>query len=114
MTGQPPARLSNQSELAELRIEPTEAGCRIRLRVRPSARRGAVEGEHGGALKVSVAAAPEKGKANRAVEKLLAAALGLPHQSVVVVAGESSRDKVIAVAGLDPAEARLRLRNPRE
>jgi uncharacterized protein (TIGR00251 family) len=69
----------------------------VKVRVQPKASRGAILGEHGGALKVAVTAAPEKGKANAAIVELLAKALGVPKSSVELIAGTTSRDKVFAV-----------------
>ena len=82
----------------ELELTPFPGGTRLRLRVKAGAKKTAILGVHGGALKLSVAAAPERGKANRAVVKLLAEALGLPASTVTVVEGKSSPDKVAAVA----------------
>jgi hypothetical protein len=89
----------------DVELTPAGRGTRLRLRVKPGARRTAIVGAHGGALKVSVAAAPEKGKANREVVELLASVLGLNASAVVIVSGETSRDKVAEV-GLTPAEVR--------
>jgi len=50
-------------------------------------------GWRGEALRVSVTAAPEEGKANRAVIGLLATTLGLPASSISLVRGATSRDK---------------------
>lgn len=91
----------------DLELAPVRGGTRLRLRVKPGARKTAILGVHGGALKIAVAAAPEKGKANRAVVALLADALGLNASEVTIVAGESSQDKVAEVA-LDPASVRTR------
>ena len=74
----------------------------------PKARQDAITGIHAGALKVSVTAPPEKGKANDAVVKLLAKALDLPKHAVTIVAGETSQDKT-AVVALGPEELRRRL-----
>ena len=70
------------------------------LKVSPKASRNAITGFMGEVLKVSVTAAPERGKANQAVEALLADALGLPLSAVSVVAGHSARTKRVEVAGL--------------
>jgi hypothetical protein len=78
-----------------------DAVAQFGVRVSPGAARTRVLGEHAGALKVSVAAAPEKGKANKAVIEFLADALGVRKADVEVVSGETSRDKRIAVRGLD-------------
>ena len=83
-------------------------GTRLRLRVRPGARRSALVGLHGGALKIAVDAPPERGKANRAAEALLAEALGVAASAVAIVAGAGSRDKVAEIA-LPAAEVRRRL-----
>ncbi len=50
-------------------------------------------------LQVRVRAAPEKGKANAALEVLLAKALGVPKSAVSVIAGGTSRLKSVQVAG---------------
>ena len=75
------------------------------LRVSPGAARTRVLGEHAGALKLAVAAAPEKGKANRAVVEFLADILGVRKGDITVVSGETSRSKRIAVTGLDAKAA---------
>ena len=81
----------------DLELTAVAAGTRLRVRVKPGARKTAIVGVHGGALKVSVAAVAEKGKANRAVVDLLAGALGLPSSAVRIAAGKTSQDKVIEV-----------------
>jgi len=85
------------------------ASTRLRLRVSPGAARAAVVGRHGEAWKVRVAAAPEAGRANEAVLRLVADALRLARDDIRLVAGHTSRDKVVAVAGIDPAETDRRL-----
>jgi len=84
-------------------------GTVLRVRVSPAAVRSRVLGEYGGALKVAVAAAPERGKANRALRDLLAASLGVTRGQVELVAGEVSRDKVVRVNGLILEETRRRI-----
>lgn len=85
------------------------------VRLTPKSSRDAVEGVEARAdgrafLKARVRAVPEKGKANQALEKLLASALGVPASSVSVVAGGTARLKTVRVAG-DPEliEAQLAL-----
>ena len=74
---------------------------RVQLRVSPGARKAHVVGRHGDAWKVRVAPAPEQGKANAAVAALLADALALPRDSVSIVSGHTSRDKTVALEGID-------------
>ena len=82
---------------------------RVRIRVAPGARRSELLGPHGEGWKARVAAPPERGRANAALEELLAGALGIPRDKVRVVAGHASRDKVVEVDGLEPAEVKARL-----
>lgn len=86
--------------------EPTT---RLRLKVSPGAARTELAGRHGDAWKVRVSAAPERGRANDAVVRLLAGRLGLPRAAVSVVSGHSARDKIVELRGLDPGEAERRM-----
>ncbi|TXL76041.1 DUF167 domain-containing protein [Vineibacter terrae] len=80
-------------------------GLRLRLKVRPQARRAAIDGVvpdiEGEALAVSVTAPPEDGKANAAVVALLARAWKLPAASFAVVQGATARRKLVSITG-DP------------
>jgi hypothetical protein len=87
----------------------TERTTRLRLRVSPGAERTELAGRHGEAWKVRVSAAPERGRANEAVVRLLAERLSVPRGSLSVVSGRTSRDKVIELRGLGPDEAERRL-----
>ncbi|MDB5975914.1 MAG: hypothetical protein JWR07_2674 [Nevskia sp.] len=79
------------------------------LKVSPKASRNAIAGFMGETLKVSVTAAPERGKANAAVEELLADVLGLPLSAVSVVAGHTAKTKRVEIAGLGDAALRQQL-----
>jgi len=58
---------------------------------------------------VRVAQPPEDGRANEAVVALLAETLELPRAAVRIVSGQAARDKIVALDGIDPAEAARRL-----
>ena len=78
-------------------------GVLIRVRLTPRGGRDALEGpevlgDGEAVLKARVRAAPEKGLANAALEKLIAAALGVPKSSVSVSAGGTGRTKTVRVA----------------
>ena len=90
----------------QLDLVEVEGGVRLRLRVKAGGRRDALLGTHAGALKVSVTAAPEKGKANRAVLALLAKTLGIPPSSLELASGAASPDKVVLL----PLDRRALLR----
>jgi hypothetical protein len=97
------------SPAASLRVDVGRDGVRVRVRAVPGARRDAILEIHGGALRVAVRAAPERGRANAALEALVAGALGLRPAGVAVAAGSTGRDKVLLVRGLDEAAVRDRL-----
>ena len=90
-------------------IEPHEDGCLLAVKVVPGASRDRIAGPLGERLKVQVRQAPEKGKANRAVCDLLAAALGVARGDVTVVRGQTRPEKALVVRGMGPVEAARRL-----
>ena len=69
----------------------------LALHVQPGARRTAVAGRHGAALKIRLAAPPVEGRANAALRAFLADAFGVPLRNVVLVRGETARDKVVRI-----------------
>ena len=79
------------------------------VKVQPRARKNAISGEVGDALKLSLTAPPVEGRANQACVEFLAKLLKVPRSSVTIASGQSSRNKVIRVAGLSPEEVRRRL-----
>ncbi|HJX61380.1 MAG TPA: DUF167 domain-containing protein [Dehalococcoidia bacterium] len=81
----------------------------LQVRVTPGASRDALLGWQDDVLRLSVAAPAQRGKANEAALRLLATALGLPRERLRIVRGHTSRQKVIAIQGLDEAEVRARL-----
>jgi uncharacterized protein (TIGR00251 family) len=93
----------------KLDFSPEDGGksVRLRLRVSAGASRRRVLGVHGGALKLSVKAPPEKGKANKDVVSLVAETFGLAPSDVEILSGETSPDKVVKLA-LSPREAAVR------
>jgi len=73
---------------------------RLKLKVIPASSRNTVSGWLDDTLKIQVTAAPERGKANKAVVTLLCKALGLPRNAVRVLQGETSQLKVVEIDGL--------------
>ena len=82
-----------------LRVERREASIRVHVHVQPRASRSEVVGLHGTALKVRLHAPPVDGAANDALVLLLAERLGVPKRAVRIVAGETSRAKVVEIDG---------------
>jgi len=75
----------------------------------PRAARDEIVGWLGDALKVRVTAPPEAGRANAAIESLLAASLGIRKRAVRVAAGHGSARKRVEIDGLERGEVERRL-----
>ena len=82
---------------------------RTTITVSPGARRSELVGRHGDGWKARVAAPAERNRANEALIDLLASVLELPRENVALVAGHSSRRKVVEIHGLDADEIGRRL-----
>jgi uncharacterized protein (TIGR00251 family) len=81
----------------------------IRIRAVPNGRRAEVIGRYGDAWKVRVTAAPEKGRANEELVRLLSEVLDVQRARIDVVRGQGSRDKTVAIQRMDATEAEARL-----
>ena len=75
---------------------------RLAIKVVPGASESGIAGWLGKELKIRVSAAPEKGKANQAVVKLLSLKLGLPANRVKIISGHAQARKRVEISGLDP------------
>ena len=84
----------------------TIEGIEIHLKVVPGASRSKIVGYLGDALKIQVAAPPERGKANASVEALIAVTLGVSKSAVAVVSGAASPRKVVLVKGITLSQAK--------
>jgi len=87
----------------------TLASTRVRLRVSPGAGRAEIVGRYADGWKVRVTAAPEQGRANDAVLRLLADVLSVPRESLTIVSGHSGRDKIVELTGVGPGTIERRL-----
>ena len=90
-------------------IQNSPSGATFAVKVHPRAKKNAITGEVGDALKVALTAPPVDGKANEACIEFFAKLLKVPRSSVTIAAGQSSRNKVIRVAELSPEEIKKRL-----
>jgi uncharacterized protein (TIGR00251 family) len=73
----------------------------LAVRLQPRARRDEIVGERNGVLVVRVTAPPVDGRANAALCRLIAKAVGVAPSKVEIVRGHGSRDKVVRVADVD-------------
>jgi uncharacterized protein (TIGR00251 family) len=84
-------------------------GCTVSVRVQPGAKKDAVLGPHGGAVKIALSAPPVDGKANEALIAFVADKVGLPRARVSLVSGTANRSKVLRITGRSAAEVRAAL-----
>ncbi|MFI5102477.1 MAG: DUF167 domain-containing protein [Terriglobales bacterium] len=91
-------------------INNSSAGATFAVKVHPRTKKNALTGEVGDALKLALTAPPVDGKANQACIDFFAKLLKVPRSSVTIAAGQTSRNKVIHVAGLSAEEVRKRLK----
>ncbi len=91
-------------------VRDSPAGATFAVKVHPRAKRNAITGELGDALKLALTAPPADGKANEACVEFFAKLLQVPRSSVTIAAGQTSRNKVIRVTGLSAEEVRQRLK----
>lgn len=75
---------------------------RVSLYIQPAAAQTQIAGRHDGLIKVRVAAPPVEGAANQALVEFVAKRLGIPKSRVRVVAGMTSRRKVLEIDGVSP------------
>ena len=73
---------------------------RLSVRVQPRASRDEIAGRYGDAIKIRLTAPPVDGAANEALVKFLARTLDIPVNAITIVAGGSSRSKVVELAGV--------------
>ena len=90
-------------------IRESGGGVTFAVKVHPRAKKNAITGEVGDALKIALTAPPVEGRANEAVIEFLAEVLRVPRASVSIAAGRSSRNKVIRVSGVTAEQVRERL-----
>ncbi len=85
------------------------AGVTFAVKVHPRAKKNAITGEVGDALKLSLTTPPVEGRANEACIEYFAKLLKVPRSSVTIASGLSSRNKVIRIAGVTSQYVRERL-----
>lgn len=92
-----------------LQVTEGEGGSIFRVRVVPRSRREEIAGVYGDALKIRLAAPPERGKANRALQEFLAGRLSVSPSAVEILSGHTSRQKRVRVKGISADAVRALL-----
>ncbi len=90
-------------------LQESRGGVAFAVQVHPRAKKNALTGEIGDALKVSLTSPPVGGRANAACIEFFAKLLKVPRSSVTIASGKASRNKVIRVLGLTAEHLRARL-----
>jgi uncharacterized protein len=90
-------------------IRDSNSGAIFAVKVLPHAKKNAISGELGDALKLSLTAPPTEGQANEACIEFFSNLLKVPRSSVTIASGQTSRKKVIRVVGLSADEVRERI-----
>ena len=90
-------------------VRDTATGATFQVKVHPRARKSAITGVIGDALKLALTSPPLEGRANEACIAFLAEFLKVTRSSVTIAAGETSRRKLVRVAGLSADQVRKRL-----
>jgi len=85
-------------------LHETSSGVTFAVKVQPRAKKNAIVGELGDALKLALTAPPVEGRANAACVEFFAKLLNVSRSSVTIASGETSRRKVVRVTGLSAAE----------
>jgi uncharacterized protein len=86
-------------------IQENAKGITFAIKVHPRARKNAITGKVGDALKLSLTAPPVEGKANQAVIEFFADLFAIPRSSVTIASGETSRKKIVRIAGVSKPAA---------
>jgi uncharacterized protein (TIGR00251 family) len=92
-----------------IRFNETAKGVTFTVKVQPRARKNAITGTVGEALKLALTAPPIEGRANQAAIEFFAELFQIPRSSVTIASGETSRNKVVRIAGLGRAAVEQRL-----
>ncbi len=91
-------------------LHETAKGISFAVKVHPRARKNAITGIVGDALKLALTAPPVEGRANQAVIEFFAELFAIPRSSVTIASGETSRNKIVRISGVSRTAIEQRLR----
>jgi uncharacterized protein (TIGR00251 family) len=103
------SHLRSPAETGMISLQESAKGITFAVKVHPRARKNAITGVVGDALKLALTAPPVEGKANQAVVEFFAELFAIPRSSVTIASGETSRNKVVRISGLSRAAVEQRL-----
>lgn len=88
-----------------IKLTDKDGGVTFAVRVQPRASRSGVAGELDGALKIRLAAPPVDGEANEELLRVLAKLFDMPRAQIVIASGQTSKNKLIRIAGMSADKA---------
>jgi hypothetical protein len=94
---------------SQIQLTATPTGIRLAIFAKPRARASAIRGIREGALEVAIAAAPIDGAANEELIRFLAEVLGMTKRDIVLLAGESAKQKRVELRGVSEGDVRAAL-----
>ena len=103
------SNLRIQAQACMIPVKESAGGISFSVKVQPRAKRSAITGIFGDALKLSLTAPPVEGRANHAVVEFVADWFQIPHSQVTITTGETSRNKLIRVTGVTAQQMREKL-----
>jgi len=86
-------------------------GYRLAVKVTPNAGRSEITGFKAGVLQVKIGAPPDKGKANKELADFLSGVLGIKKSAILIIKGQTSRNKLISIEGMSGEEILKRLQS---
>ena len=98
--------------MGTLDLRESDNGVWLTIKAVPGASRDCIVGPLGGMLKIAVAAAPQRGEANRAIIELLAHRLGIHPRQIALTRGQTSPRKEVFITGMNAAQVRALLFPP--
>ena len=75
----------------------------LSVHAQPGAKKDKIVGEYNNRLKIALSAPPVDGKANEHLIRFLSKKIGVPRSKITLIAGETSREKRLSIADIDPA-----------
>ena len=108
-SGDRPLFVDVRDHMTGVTLEDSRNGPVMSIKAQPGARRNGICGVHDGALKVAVTQAPENGKANVAIVKVLAEALNIGKNQIELLTGQTSGHKRFLFSGMTRDELLLKL-----
>ena len=95
-----PIIYNKQGKIKKVLVDNTKKTI-IKVRVSPGASKNEVTGFRGDSIKMKIAAPPVKGKANKELINYLSGLLGIKRGDIIIISGQTKRNKTLAVSGLD-------------